>query len=90
MPEIIDEIKKLQTIKIISDSKKYNKDTILIDTNIFYRQYRNAFILAINLRNGDNDSISFYLKYILANLTITQQEFLDRLKTIQPILEKYK
>jgi len=90
MPEIIDEIKKLQTIKITSHKEKYNKDTILIDTNIFYRQYKNAFILAIDLHNGDNDSISFYLKHILDNLTITQPEFLDRLKTIQPILERYK
>jgi aminoglycoside/choline kinase family phosphotransferase len=80
------EIKQYQIIKIVSVPEKYNRDTILIDKDIFYKQFKTSFMLTCNLKNGDSDPFSFYIKNILDRLTIKPEEFLDRLKFVKNII----
>jgi hypothetical protein len=84
MEQLIERIKPYQIIKIPNNPKKYARNTILIDIDIYYLMYRTAFMLQVNLNNGERHST--YTKYIAERITIPDDEFIARLETIKTII----
>lgn len=86
--DLIEKINEYQVIRITNNLEKYNRDIIHIDKNIFYKQYRNVFMLTLFLDNGDRDPLSFYVNYIVDKITIDPIEFLERLEIVKNAIIK--